>query len=149
MRSSHWLLRRETHSSKVEHVGHGGHGTGLAWGASGCAIRVTSLHHLLLSELCIQELDLLLLVHHDVLVDQLLLVGSHLGRRHSRHSLHSWHPRHTRHSRHSRHARISSTWRHHRILHHACEPGHQVVHARGSLLLLLSSRCKVRLGRRA
>ena len=64
-----WLLWREAHRPKVERHGHGGHGAGLAWGSSGCTICIASLHHLLLSELRIEELDLLLLVHHDVLVD--------------------------------------------------------------------------------
>lgn len=64
-----WLLWREAHRPKVERHGHGGHSSWLSWGSSRRTICIASLHHLLLGELRVEELDLLLLVHHDVLVD--------------------------------------------------------------------------------
>ena len=103
--------------AKVEHVGHGlRHSSWLGWGA--CHL------HLLLDELRLQELDLLLLVHHDVLVDQLLLFWGHLG-----------------------HVGNRCTWLQLWVLHHASEASQEIVHTTSGGRVNLRSRDIGRLGR--
>jgi len=85
--ASHW----ESHLGEVDwhHAWHL-HSIVGAWRSVGL---VTSLHqHLLLDDLLLEHSDLLLLVHHDGLADQGLLLWRKLGHVGSRHSwLTTWH----------------------------------------------------------
>jgi len=109
---------------EAKHTWHtsGWHRARLAWGCTLSTVGTLHHLHLLLNELRLQELDLLLLIHHDVLVHQLLLLWSHLG--------HAWG---------SAWSAISWITHHHWVAHHACKTGQELVHG-GSLLRI---RCGV------
>lgn len=112
----HW----ESHLAKVKRH-HVGHHTGLSWGSLATIWLTLSLHHqLLLDKLLLKILDLLMLVHHDGLINQLLLIRRHLP--------HIWHLSVANSSRLTHHHRV---WHSSHTLQEVCHLG----------ILLRVSRC--------